>query len=145
MLASWMQIVAKIGAGAVLALPLAICARLPFPRVCEFQPRFLVSYFAFVVGCIAVVVWNELVTVGRDLFIDENTGIALILAASIRWIGSFVLIAASVAYLVHDRKGRPIGLASATVVSLLAAVMTAPIGLIVFGITAVLYMPHAPI
>ncbi len=145
MFASWMQIVAKIGAGAVLALPLAICARLPFPRVCEFQPRFLISYFAFAVGCVAVVVWNELVTVGRDLLIDENTGIALIWAGAIRWLGSFAVIAASVAYLVHDKNGRPIGFASAAVVSLLAAVMTAPIGLIVFAISAVLYMPRAPV
>src|SRR5438128_600344 len=144
MFATWMQIVAKVGAGAVLALPVAICARLPFPRVCEFQPRFRTSYLAFAVGCIAVVIWNELVTVGRDLFIEENTGIVLVWAAAIRWLGSFALIVTSVAFLVHDRKGHPIGVGSAAVVSLLAVVMTAPIGLIVFVISAVLFMPRAP-
>ena len=138
------EIAAKVAAGVLLALILAVCARLPFPRVCEYQPRFGASFFAFAVGCIAVVVWNELVTSVRDLYLDENTGLTLVWAAAFRWLGSIALIIVSVACLVRDKKGKPVGLASAAVVSLLTMVMTAPIGLIVFATSAILFMPRPP-
>jgi hypothetical protein len=136
------EILAKVAAGALLALLLTLFARIVFPRVCGFQPVFWRAYMAFVIGCVMVVIWNEFVTVVRDRFVDDNLGYAFVWAALFRWLGSIALIIAPTAYMIRDEESEPIGLGSATGISLLAMVMTAPVGLIAFSLTAALMLPR---
>jgi hypothetical protein len=142
MFSSPVEIAAKVAAGALLALLLAVFARIVFPRVCGFQPPFLRAYSVFILGCVMVVIWNEVVTAVRDQIVGENLGYAFVWAALFRWLGSIALIIAPVAYLIRDEESDPIGLGSATVISLLAIVMKAPVGLIAFSLTAALTLPR---
>ncbi len=136
------EIAAKLVAALLFACVLAMLARLPLPRVCGFQPRFRNVFMAFLVGAIAAVVWSEIVSSVRDSFIDTNVGVTLIWSAFFRWLGSLALIATALAYLLRDEDGEPIGLASATVISMLTLVMSAPIALLGFAVAALLFIPH---
>jgi hypothetical protein len=142
--ATALEIVAKLLGGALFAIVPTLISRGSFRRVCEFSPRFSSIYLAFLVGGLATIAWGEVISFFRNEFIAENFGIVVVYASALRLLGSLALIIAAVAYLIRDEKGKPIGMASATIVTLLTLVLTAPIGLAVFLISAFLFMPTIP-
>src|SRR5215468_4063190 len=124
------QILARLAGGALVAIVPAFLSRGIIRRVCEFNPPFLDAYIGFAVGSLAAIAWERVVLAVRDsFFLGDMPGRAFLLGWLFTWSGGLVLLVLSVSYFVRDRQRRPIGLGSGTVVTLLTAMLAAPIGL----------------
>ena len=136
-------IVAKLLGGAIFAVVPAFLSRGSFRRVCECNPSLVSIYVAFAIGGIGVIAWSEGVIFLRDQFSNENFGIVVIWAAMFRLLGALAILIAAVGYLVHDERGKAIGLGQSAIVTLLTLALTAPVAFVAFLMSAFLFMPHA--
>jgi hypothetical protein len=73
---------------------------------------------------------------------QDTPGAAIVLGWAFSWSGGLALIILAVAWLVRDRSGRPIGIGSSIIVTLLTLVWTAPIGLLFWFASAFYVMPR---
>jgi hypothetical protein len=138
------HIAARVAGGAIIAIVPAFLSRGIINRVCEFKPSFLDAYIGFAVGSLAAIAWERVVLTVRDRFIEETPGQAIVIGWWFTWFGGLVLLALCVGYFVRDRKRQPIGIGSGIVVTLLTAILAAPIGLVVWLAMAFFFMPKLP-